>query len=137
MYDEKQKLGISQKAVVFNRAGKFLTLRRSKTHPYHAFKWDLPGGDLEFGEDPPEGMRREIKEEAGIDVEGLMPFSVRAHINKVGQFWVTVAYKAQALSEEVVISWEHDDFKWVTADEFLALESSEKFKKFVEDIKGL
>ncbi len=30
--------------------------------------WTLPGGGLEFGEDPREGVLREVREETGLDV---------------------------------------------------------------------
>lgn len=32
----------------------------------HTGKWDLPGGTIEFGEEPYETLRREMKEETGI-----------------------------------------------------------------------
>ncbi|MGF7050818.1 8-oxo-dGTP pyrophosphatase MutT (NUDIX family) [Paenibacillus sp. DS2015] len=32
----------------------------------HTGKWDLPGGTIEFGEEPYETLRREVKEETGI-----------------------------------------------------------------------
>lgn len=38
--------------------------------------WDLPGGHVEEGETPRECICREIKEEMGLDLEGIEPFSV-------------------------------------------------------------
>ena len=34
-------------------------------------QWSIPGGMLELGEDLAEGVRRELKEETGLDVEPL------------------------------------------------------------------
>ena len=38
--------------------------------------WDLPGGHVEDGETPGECIFREIKEELGLVLEGIEPFSV-------------------------------------------------------------
>ena len=129
------KIGITQKVVVFDRDGKFLTIQRSKTAPVHALCWDLPGGELEYGEDPVSGIKRETTEEAGIEISNIKPFDVygKDHGNDVG-FWVTIAYRAEAVSTDVKLSYEHDDFKWVTAEEFLKLPSSEKLVKFIENV---
>src|SRR5207253_5032916 len=35
--------------------------------------WDLPGGFLERGEHPVEGLRREMQEETGLEIEILEP----------------------------------------------------------------
>jgi len=129
-----KKIGVSQKAIIFNRKGEILTIRRSETAPSNPGKWDFPGGDLDFGEDAMEGIIREIKEETGLDVGDLRPFDVESHINKEGDFWVTIAYIAKAVSDKVILSYEHDEFKWLTAEDFLKLESSEKLRRFVGNL---
>jgi 8-oxo-dGTP diphosphatase len=43
-------------------------LARRKHDPY-ANWWDLPGGFLEEGEHPLDALRRELREEAGVEIE--------------------------------------------------------------------
>lgn len=128
------KVGVSQKAIILDKEGKFLALRRSKTAPARPLSWDLPGGVLDFGEDPIKGIIREIKEETGIAVENIEPFDVEAHIAPNKEFWVTIAYRTQRSSEDVKLSFEHDEFIWLSPKDFLKLESSEKLRRFVEKL---
>jgi len=131
-----QKVGVSQKAVILNEKGKFLVIHRTTTAPSNPNKWDLPGGDLDFGEDAIMGLTREVKEETGLEIKDPEPFDVESHINENGEFWVTIAYRAKAaVLDKVVLSFEHDEFKWVTAKEFLKLESSNKLRRFVKNLE--
>ena len=129
------QIGASQKAIIFNEQGKFLTLRRTSTALTRPNTWDFPGGDLDFGEDAISSIIREIKEETGLEVKDLKPFDVESHINEDGDFWITIGYTAIAVSEKVVLSFEHNEFKWVTAKEFLELESAPKFRRFIGNLK--
>ena len=49
------------------RNGKVLLGKRS-INPYKGY-WDPPGGFLEDGEDPEQGLKREMKEELGVDIK--------------------------------------------------------------------
>jgi 8-oxo-dGTP diphosphatase len=44
-----------------------LLLARRAVAPFQGF-WDIPGGFLEEGEDPLDGLRRELKEETGLEI---------------------------------------------------------------------
>lgn len=50
---------------IIERDGKFLLVQEAK--PHIKGKWSLPAGWLEVGEDPLDGVRREVKEETGYD----------------------------------------------------------------------
>jgi ADP-ribose pyrophosphatase YjhB (NUDIX family) len=52
---------------VLERDGRVLLGRRS-IEPRRGH-WDLPGGFLEEGEDPIDGLRREFREETGLEIE--------------------------------------------------------------------
>ncbi len=133
--DYMNEVGVSQKAIIFNKEGKFLTIRRTKTAPVRPNTWDLPGGDVDFGEDVTQSIIREIKEETGLEISDLDLFDVESHVNKEGNFWITIGYTAKTISDEVALSFEHDQFKWVTAKEFLEFESADKLMRFVRNLK--
>ena len=52
---------------LIEQKGKLLIVQRAETSR-HAFKWEFPGGKLEFGESLEECMARELKEELDIEV---------------------------------------------------------------------
>jgi ADP-ribose pyrophosphatase YjhB (NUDIX family) len=56
-------------ALCLDERGRVLLARRAKK-PFKD-QWDLPGGFLEEGEHPLEAVRRELREEAGLEVEPL------------------------------------------------------------------
>lgn len=137
MDKQNKKIGVSLKAVLMRKDGNFLTLRRSDTAPTRPLGWDLPGGRLDWGEDPEAGITREIKEETGLEIEDLKIFDAVAGVTDHGEFWTTICYTAKPKTENIVLSYEHDDSKWVTPDEFLALSGlSPRQIKAVQKLKS-
>lgn len=125
-----KNIGVSLKAVLFD-GEKILTIRRTKTAPSRPLHWDLPGGDLEYGEDLTAGIFREIKEETGLKVSGLKILDAISGPNSNGEFWVTICYTAKVKTTKVSLSFEHDDYKWIVPAEFKKMKASPKNKKFV------
>jgi len=69
MSDEfRPKVGLG---VMVMKDGRVLFGRRSKDASHGDQLWCFPGGLLEYGETFEEGARREIMEEAGIEVENI------------------------------------------------------------------
>ncbi|MGA2241338.1 MAG: NUDIX domain-containing protein [Verrucomicrobiota bacterium] len=54
-------------ALIFNRAGEVLMIR---THKWSNL-WGIPGGKIKWGEPSEDALRREIKEETGLDVTDI------------------------------------------------------------------
>jgi 8-oxo-dGTP diphosphatase len=59
-------------AVIADAAGRVLVAQRLP-HQHLAGLWEFPGGKLEAGESLHDGMRREIREELGIEAEAIAP----------------------------------------------------------------
>jgi 8-oxo-dGTP diphosphatase len=62
-------------ALIFNDAGEVLLLK-------HRFRmgsgWGIPGGFLKLGEQPEEALRRELREEVGLELERVELISTRS-----------------------------------------------------------
>ena len=125
------KTGISQKCIVLHGDAVLLAIKRGESAPTAPGLWDIPGGELDFGEDPREAMLREIREECGLEMNDITLFDVYGEVDQNGNYWVTLAYYGVSKDGEVQLSYEHTKWKWVTVEEFLKLESPPKIERFV------
>jgi bis(5'-nucleosidyl)-tetraphosphatase len=101
-------------AVLCNRksgATRYLLLK------YPAGHWDLPKGNIEKGEEPLQTMRREVKEETGIeDLRVMSGFEhkIEYHYMRDGRrvHKTVVFFLAETDTDKVTISFEHKDYGW-------------------------
>jgi len=62
----RPRFRVAVAAIVFDEERKILLCE----HTYRkAYPWGLPAGSLEYGEDPEDGIRRELLEETGFNVQ--------------------------------------------------------------------
>ncbi|MFK7985798.1 MAG: NUDIX domain-containing protein [Sandaracinaceae bacterium] len=100
--------------VVFD--GRALVLRRPPRDRRFPNQWCLPGGQLEPGESPEDGVRRECLEETRLVIEltgvaASQVVEVHQHPIRIHPFW------ARCDTASVVLSHEHTDHRWLTPED--------------------
>lgn len=128
----KVKAAVGMKVVVFNSDSKILVLVRATEDNTRPSGYDMPGGGLEIDEDPKDGVRREIREETGLEVTDVKPIDTRGWREDDGCFSIMIVFQAKATSGSVQVSHEHSSYKWLSREEILSSNIPEDFKEFVK-----
>lgn len=90
-------------AIIRNENGDVLLARRNEPGLKDAHdKWEFVGGGIEFGENPEEALKREVLEEAGVEVEitRLLPKIFSEMLNKETQV-IVMSYECKIISGEL------------------------------------
>jgi len=128
---------LSVHALIRNSNGKYLLLRRSGGSRVNPGKWDFPGGKIEIGENIDEALEREVKEETGI---GFRVTGVGGAIGTQtlveGLHIVFLIMEGEHTSGNVVMSNEHDDFRWVSFHEMSGMDLCPQFLDFLKDYEA-
>ena len=103
---------------------KILATRRSAENDFMPLVWDFAGGKIEAGETAEEGLKREIREETGLEVTIENIEHVYTDVEELPEAqYVMLTYKCVYTDGDVTLNpEEHDDYKWVTVDELKTME---------------
>ena len=99
-------------------------------------KYTVPGGHIELGERAEDAIRREVKEETGLDAEPVELLVVQQaiypeHFHK-HEHYVFMDYVLKAKSSKVELDGiELQDYVWVKPEEALKLDLEEYTRIFV------
>lgn len=107
---------LAVKAFIINNK-KLLIIKRVSNDSHSPGVWEIPGGRLELGEDPFEGLKRETKEETGINIEIKNPLAIDYFTRDDGQKITMIIFLCSTNDKEIKLSEEHDEFAWADLEE--------------------
>lgn len=116
----KDYIGVGVGALIFNEEGHLLLSLRGEKAKNERGKWEIPGGAVEFGETFEQALKRELKEELGIEIEVLEMLQMCDHIiQDEKQHWVAPTFLCKIIKGVPVIlePQKCDQIGWFTLEE--------------------
>jgi nucleoside triphosphatase len=111
--------------LVWNRDGGLLFCRMDPERGVVPGQWGFPGGGIELGERMEDALRRELREELGIEVENVRPafFKDCTHDKIFADgttrpvYMIFLLFHCNAVSDRLELNDEFVEYRWVREDE--------------------
>jgi 8-oxo-dGTP diphosphatase len=107
--DTQPRHSVSVAGIVVDDHGRALLIRRRDNR-----RWEPPGGILELGETIDGGLRREVREETGLDVE---PMALSGVYKNMTRAIIALVFRCKITGGALAASDEAADFRWATEAE--------------------
>jgi len=118
-------------AAVIIRNGRLLAARRGRRDA-HALRWELPGGKQEEGERLEACLRRELREELGVNAE-VGALVCRSRVEQAGSTIELFAFEIDRFQGRIRPR-EHEEIRWIAPPEFQALDFLEADRPLLAEI---
>lgn len=114
------------KALIVNKNGEILLLQESDVYEdgtsYSRIRWWLPWGRVNAGESRQDALKREVKEEAGLDIKEYKPFYVGEWYPKVR--WeqrqiLGVFFFCTMVTDDVELWVDHEKYLWIAPYDYV------------------
>ncbi len=127
------RFAVTVGGIITDELGRVLLLK-------HRFRpgsgWGMPGGFMNVGEQAEEALRRELREEAGLEVTELKLFATRSY-RKPKQ--VEIVFRCQAVGKTAHLNYEIQRAAWFSPDELppeLPKDQGQLIKRALNDGAG-
>jgi nucleoside triphosphatase len=116
--------------IVQNEFGEYLICKMPKGRGVFPDQWGLPGGGIEEGEMMEAALRRELREELGIEISDIKPlFFTDGQYRKSFPdgtqrevYMIFLIFSCKAISPELVLAPEFSDYAWVRQESLMSYE---------------
>jgi 8-oxo-dGTP diphosphatase len=128
----QKPFGLAVKAVIVDGDGRSLLIRRSRANRNFVGEWEWPGGKSDPREAFDDALKREVREECGLEVEitgvvGAMAYEMPAvHV-------VLLCLETRVAGGELKLSEEHDQFAWVPFEQYAHVDLVDNVRPFMLD----
>ena len=129
-------IGVGVGAVIVNEEGKVFLAKRGQKARNERGMWQIPGGSVEFGETYQDALKREVKEEHGVEIEVIKLLDVSNHIMpEEKQHWVSPILLCRITSgtPQILEPEKCDEIGWFSLEEIQNMPAAPGVKKAVKD----
>lgn len=124
-------LQVGVKILLKNGEGKYLVVcRNPEKYPDAGKQWEIVGGRIDPGTNLIDNLRREVKEETGLEIKYEPELVTAQDIIKSSKHIVRLTYSGFA-DGEVKLSEEHTEYKWLSLEEISQLDPIDLYLKEV------
>ena len=128
-------------AILENEEGKFLVTQRALDKKWAAGGWEMPGGGAKSKESSLDAIKREVKEETGLDViNGHVVYSYFNEDQKRHDNYFVDIYRFKfdfKLNDVTLNAKESIDCKFVSLEELVTMHKEQPFLHFERIMKAL
>jgi len=137
---ERPRLLLITRSIVLNKKNKILFIRRSRKDGWKDGFWEIPGGKLDEGQDISHALEREVFEEASLLVNPInrLAFFESSLVTQgkyKGLTYICLVGISITDDNDVRLSEEHDQYKWVEYKKGLDLKLTDETRKALIALK--
>ena len=122
---------LAVRALISSPEDRYLLLRRSKANKALVGLWEIPGGKADPGESIERALRREVREETGLELTlgGVLgAYGVEMPDKRLA----IVCLRATVVSGTLTLSDEHDAYIWSEPSKIFQYQFVDGFREFLQ-----
>lgn len=122
--------------IIKNGINEYLICKMSNNRGVFPGQWGLPGGGIDEGEKFTDALKREVKEELGITIKNITPWSFRDDLQEklyvCGKkeliYMIYLIFDCFTSDKKIILNEELTEYKWLKKQDFKNYDLNEATK---------